>query len=107
MTREQNAIYFGGDANAVPARAITLGVGTILESRRCLVLATGAEKAEIVAKAVEGPITSMITASALQLHPCCTVVVDEAAGARLQGKDYYRWLFENEPEWAQARAMKR
>ncbi len=106
-TREQNARYFGGDANAVPTRAITVGVGTILESRRCLVLATGAEKSEIVAKAVEGPITAMVTASALQLHPCCTVVVDEAAAGRLSGKDYYRWLFENEPEWAEARGMKR
>lgn len=98
-TLEQNAAAFGGP-DKVPRRAITMGVGTILEARRLVLLATGAEKAEIVAKAVEGPITAMISATALQLHPRCTVVVDEAAAARLQGSEYYRWIFENEPEWA-------
>jgi glucosamine-6-phosphate deaminase len=99
-TLRQNAPLFGGDPKQVPKRAITMGVGTILESRRCVLLATGAAKASILAKAVEGPITSMITASALQLHPRCTVIVDEAAATKLKGKTYYRWLFENEPEWA-------
>ena len=98
-TIEQNASLFGGDTNQVPRRAITMGVGTILEAHRILVLVTGAEKSEIVAKAVEGPITAMVTASVLQLHPRCTVVVDEAAAASLQGTEYYRWIFENEPEW--------
>lgn len=98
ITVEQNAPLFGG-ADRVPRRAITMGVGTILDARRCILLATGAEKAEIVAKAVEGPVTSMISASALQLHPRCTVIVDEAASALLQNKEYYRWIFENEPEW--------
>jgi len=95
-TRRQNAPMFGGDPGQVPARAITMGVGTILESRRCLLLATGAEKAAILARAVEGPVTAMVTASALQLHPRCQVVVDEAAAAQLQGIEYYRWIFENE-----------
>jgi glucosamine-6-phosphate deaminase len=76
-----------------------MGVGTILESRRCLVLAIGTDKAEIVAKAVEGPITAMVSASALQLHPHCTVIVDETAAISLQCQDYYRWIFANEPEW--------
>jgi glucosamine-6-phosphate deaminase len=98
-TIEQNTPYFGG-ADRVPRRGITMGVGTILDARRCVLLATGAEKAEIVARAVEGPITAMISATALQLHANCQVVVDEAAGARLQGTAYYRWIFENEPEWA-------
>lgn len=97
-TLAQNASGFGGP-DRVPRRAITMGVGTILESRRCLLLATGADKAEILAKAVEGPITSMISATALQLHARCTVVVDEPAASRLQGADYYRWIFANEPEW--------
>ena len=60
----------------------------------------GETKAAILAKAVEGPITSMVSASALQLHPHCRVVVDEEAAAFLEGKAYYRWIFENEPEWA-------
>lgn len=98
-TVEQNAQYFGGDTSKVPHRAVTMGVGTILDSNRCLLLATGEEKAEVIAKAVEGPVTSMISASALQLHPRCTVVVDEAAAANLTQQKYYRWIFENEPEW--------
>ncbi len=97
-TLKQNAAFFGGE-DKVPRRAITMGVGTIIEARRCLLLATGDSKAEVVAQAVEGPITSMVSASALQLHPHCTVVVDEAAAAKLREKDYYRWIFENEPEW--------
>ncbi|MFO1499656.1 MAG: glucosamine-6-phosphate deaminase [Verrucomicrobiota bacterium] len=97
-TLAQNAPLFD-DPNIMPRRAITMGVGTILESRRCLLLATGAEKADIVARAVEGPITAMISATALQLHPRCTVVVDEDAARKLQGSEYYRWIFENEPEW--------
>jgi glucosamine-6-phosphate deaminase len=101
-TRAQNAPLFGGEAN-VPRRAITMGVGSILQCRRCVLLATGNEKAEVVAKAVEGPITSMISATALQLHPHCTVVVDKEAGANLQAADYYRWIFENEPEWEEFR----
>jgi glucosamine-6-phosphate deaminase len=97
-TLKQNAPLFGGQAK-VPRRAITMGVGTIIEARRCLLLATGDTKASVLAKAVEGPITSMVTASALQLHPRCTVVVDEEAAAELKEKDYYRWIFANEPEW--------
>jgi glucosamine-6-phosphate deaminase len=97
-TLKQNAASFGGEEN-MPRRAITMGVGTIIEARRCLLLATGDSKAEVIAQAVEGPITSMVSASALQLHPRCTVIVDEAAAARLKEKEYYRWIFENEPEW--------
>jgi glucosamine-6-phosphate deaminase len=101
-TIHQNASAFGGPGK-VPRRALTMGVGTILECRRLLLLATGGEKADIVSKAVEGPITSMISATALQLHPRCTVVVDEDAAGRLQAADYYRWIFANEPEWAEFR----
>jgi glucosamine-6-phosphate deaminase len=97
-TIRQNAPQFGGE-NKMPRRAITMGVGTIIEARRCILLATGASKAQVIAQAVEGPITSMVTASALQLHPRCTVIVDESAAAGLNEKDYYRWVFENEPEW--------
>jgi glucosamine-6-phosphate deaminase len=101
-TLEQNAPLFD-DPAPIPRRALTMGVGTILESRRCLLLATGAEKAGIIAKAVEGPITGMISATALQLHPRCTVIVDAAAACGLTQTDYYRWVFENEPEWQEFR----
>lgn len=97
-TREQNASMFGGP-DKVPRRAITMGVGTILECRKCILLATGNNKADIIAKSVEGPITSMISATALQLHRKCTVVVDEEAASKLAATEYYRWIFDNEPEW--------
>src|SRR6266516_3977961 len=101
-TIKQNAPFFGGEEK-MPRRAITMGVGTILEGRRCVLLATGESKAEVIAKAVEGPITSMISATTLQLHPRCTVVVDEEAAGQLAEKDYYRWIFANEPEWEEYR----
>ena len=103
-TIQQNAPMFNGPGK-VPRRAITMGVGTILECRRCVLLATGAEKAEIIAQAVEGPITSMISATTLQLHERCTVVVDGAAASQLKGADYYRWVFVNEPEWQEFRKL--
>lgn len=87
----------------MPRRAITMGVGTILEANRILFLVTGKSKASMLAKAVEGPITSMISASALQLHENVIVVVDEDAACELEGKDYYNWIFNNEPEWAEYR----
>ena len=99
LTRRQNAAMFGGDPDQVPARALTMGVGTILEARELLLLATGRAKAAVVAKAVEGPVTAMISASALQLHPRCKVVLDEAAAGALTGREYYDWVFRNEPEW--------
>jgi len=98
-TLQANSAMFGNDRDKVPRRAITMGVGSILDSKRALMLVTGASKASILAKATEGPITSMVTGSALQLHPRCTVVADEAAATNLEGIEYYRWIFANEPEW--------
>ena len=91
------------DPQSMPRRAITMGVGTILESRRIIMLVTGKAKADVLAAAVEGPITAMISASAIQLHPSCTVVCDEAAASKLKGVEYYRWIFENEPDWQEFR----
>jgi glucosamine-6-phosphate deaminase len=102
-TRMQNAEMFGGDVERVPKRALTMGVGTILQAHELILLATGAAKAGIVAKAVEGPITSMVSASAIQLHPNCKVIVDEAASDELLGREYYEFVFANEPEWVEFR----
>jgi glucosamine-6-phosphate deaminase len=99
-TRAQNAALFGGDPEAVPKRALTMGVGSILDAREVVMLVTGASKAEVLAAATEGPITARISATALQLHPRCIVVVDEAAAASLDGTAYYRFLYAEEPEWA-------
>ncbi len=97
-TWAQNAALFPRP-EVMPRRALTMGIGTILDARRCVLLATGARKADIIARAVEGPMTSMVSATALQWHPRCVVIVDEAAGGKLVEKNYYRWIFENEPEW--------
>jgi glucosamine-6-phosphate deaminase len=75
-----------------------MGIGTILESRYCVLLAFGARKAKAVAEAVEGPITSMNPASALQLHPKVTVILDEAAAVGLTNKDYYHWVYDQNPD---------
>ena len=102
-TRRQNAAMFGGDVERVPGRALTMGVGTILDAGEIILLATGRSKASIIAQAVEGPITSMVSASALQLHPNCKVIVDDDAASALQGREYYDFVFDNEPEWAEFR----
>ncbi|MGC8746828.1 MAG: glucosamine-6-phosphate deaminase, partial [Candidatus Saccharicenans sp.] len=75
QTRKDNAVFFGGEEN-VPYHAITMGIGTILDARTCLMLAFGKKKARAIALAVEGPITSMVPASALQLHPRAIILVD-------------------------------
>lgn len=92
-TLEDNRKFFGA-GEEVPQCAITMGIGTILEARKILLLATGEAKAETVAEAIEGPITASVTASCLQLHPDATFVIDEAAGARLKQRDYYRRVME-------------
>ena len=99
ITRKDAASDFF-EEKYVPREAITMGVGTILDARELILLATGSAKAAIVARAVEGPITSMVSASAIQLHPNCKVIVDEEAAAELQGRHYYDFVFANEPEWS-------
>lgn len=87
-TIRDNARFFGGE-DQVPRLAVTMGVGTILESRRCVLLAFGAHKAEAVRATVEGPITAQITASALQLHREVIGIFDEAAASLLTRREYY------------------
>jgi glucosamine-6-phosphate deaminase len=97
-TRKDNARFFGSE-DAVPFHVITMGIGTILDTRKTLLLATGKNKAQAVAQAVEGPITSMNPASALQLHPSAIFCLDEEAASELTRTDYYRWVFDNKPSW--------
>lgn len=88
----ETVAHYGG---TIPNLAITMGVGTIMEARRCLMLASGADKAEIVCRMVEGPITSEVPATALQMHPRATAVLDEPAASALKRRDYYKWVFAN------------
>jgi glucosamine-6-phosphate deaminase len=85
-------VELSGDVRrmALPRVALTMGIGTILSARACLVVAFGAEKERAVAEMVEGPVTSFVPASALQLHPNTTVVLDESAAALLVHAAHYR-----------------
>lgn len=84
---------------AVPRHVLTMGIGTIMEARRCLLVAFGARKASAVARMVEGPLTAMVPASMLQMHPCATIIVDEAAGRRLRMRRYYLDVYRRKPDW--------
>jgi glucosamine-6-phosphate deaminase len=96
-TREANRPRFG--AEEVPLHVVTMGIGTILEARHCLLVADGSAKADAVARMVEGPLTSMVPASALQMHPHATAIIDEAAAAGLGLRDYYREVQRSKPDW--------
>ena len=87
-TIEDNRRVFG-EGEPVPECAITMGIGTILEAREILLLGAGPAKRDAVARAVEGPLTASVTASALQLHPRVTVLLDREAAAGLRHLDYY------------------
>lgn len=87
-TIRDNARFFGGEEK-VPRLAVTMGVGTILESRRCLLLAFGAHKAIAVRETIEGPVTAQVTASALQFHREVLCLLDEEAARLLVRRDYY------------------
>jgi glucosamine-6-phosphate deaminase len=100
QTRRDNARFFGSEA-AVPHHVITMGIGTILEARQVVLLAFGANKAQAIAEAVEGPISSMNPASVLQMHAVTKVCLDEAAAGRLRKAEYYRWVYANKPAWQQ------
>jgi len=82
LTRLDASSDFFGMEN-VPKRAITMGVGTALSARRVIMMAFGENKAPVIARAVEGPITEAVAASFLQEHPDATVMLDEAAAAEL------------------------
>ncbi|MCK4578487.1 MAG: glucosamine-6-phosphate deaminase [Candidatus Marinimicrobia bacterium] len=97
QTVEDNARFFD-TPEEVPRYAITMGVGTIMEARTCLLLANGEGKAKVVAEAIEGPVTAMVTASALQLHQDSILILDDAAASKLKQYDYYKWVYDNKPE---------
>lgn len=97
-TRLDNARYFVGQ-DQVPVHVITMGVGTIMEARTVVLLAFGASKADAIAAAVEGPISSMNPASILQMHPQAKIIVDAAAASKLQHSDYYKWVYDRKPQW--------
>jgi glucosamine-6-phosphate deaminase len=84
-TRRSNAALFGGDPAGVPAEALSMGMGTILHARHAVLLATGESKARCVERVVNGPITTSLPASFLQLHTDAELVLDHAAARLLSG----------------------
>ena len=97
-TREDNARFFDS-IDDVPKHCLTQGLGTIMDARNVILVATGPGKAHAIAQVIEGPITSMWPGSVLQLHQHATIVVDEAAAAGLALADYYKETYANLPDW--------
>lgn len=97
-TRKANARFFD-NLDQVPTHCMTQGLGTILEARNLVLVAQGEVKAAAIAGAVEGPLSSFVPGSALQLHQHATVVIDEAAASQLALRDYYRYTYDNKPDW--------
>jgi glucosamine-6-phosphate deaminase len=98
QTRKDNAVFFGGEEN-VPFHCITMGVGTIMDSRMCLLLAFGKKKARAIAATCEGPITAMVPGSVLQMHPHAIIIIDREAASELKKVDYYEWVYSHKPDW--------
>ena len=97
-TREDNGRFFTSPED-VPFHVITMGIGTIMESKELMLLAFGDSKADAIAGAVEGPITASNPASILQMHTTAGAYLDESAAAKLQRKEYYEWVWNCKPEW--------
>jgi glucosamine-6-phosphate deaminase len=98
QTRLDNARFFPS-LDDVPYHVLTQGLGTIHEARHLLLIGLGQAKARAVASAAEGPVTAACPASALQLHPHATVLVDAPAASELEHTDYYQYAHANKPAW--------
>ncbi len=99
QTRVDNARFFGGDVDAVPTHCLTQGLGTIMQARHIVLLATGHGKAEAVHQLVEGAVSALWPGTILQHHPHVTVLLDASAGSRLQLAGYYRETYAGKPSW--------
>lgn len=82
-TRRDNSRFFDDDLSAVPFQGLTQGVGTIMEARKLVMIATGLNKADAVVRMIEGPVTQECSSSALQNHPNAIVLLDEDAASKL------------------------
>jgi glucosamine-6-phosphate deaminase len=96
QTIKDNARFFDKPED-VPIYAVTMGVGTIVEARKLVLVANGSSKADAIAGAIEGPVSCMCTAIAIQLHPRVLVFLDSEAAAGLRMRGYYEWIQANKP----------
>lgn len=99
QTRMDNARFFDGDVDKVPTHCLTQGLGTIMDARHLVLVATGSNKAEAVHHLAEGAVSAMWPATVMQHHPHATVLIDDAAARRLQLADYYRETYLSKPDW--------
>ncbi|WP_213814274.1 glucosamine-6-phosphate deaminase [Glaciihabitans sp. dw_435] len=97
-TREDNARFFPS-IDDVPMHCMTQGLGTILDARKVVLVAQGTQKANAIARSVEGPVSSMCPGSALQLHPDAILLLDEEAASELTLREYYDFVAANRPDW--------
>ena len=95
QTREDNARFFEDEAD-VPQHCVTQGLGTILDAKMALLVASGEQKADAVAAMVEGPVSAMCPGSVLQFHRRAVIYVDEAAASKLTLRDYYLDIMEHQ-----------
>lgn len=100
QTVEDNRRFFK-EGEEVPRHVITMGLGSIMDAKTCLLLAFGENKADAVAEMIEGPVSSMVPATVLQFHRDARILLDEAAASKLKKADYYKWVYSNKPEWQQ------
>ena len=84
-------LFFKGKKSKVPTQALSMGVGTICEARKIILLAFGKGKADAIKNCVEGPMSQFCTASALQTHNDARIFCDEEAASKLKLKKYYSW----------------
>ncbi|ALE06544.1 glucosamine-6-phosphate deaminase [Arthrobacter sp. ERGS1:01] len=98
QTRQDNARFFDS-VDQVPHHVVTQGLGTIMDARHLVLVASGAGKADAVRNFVEGPVSASCPASILQFHPRATVIIDEAAASKLAGAATYRHAYNNKPTW--------
>jgi glucosamine-6-phosphate deaminase len=99
QTRRDNARFFDDELASVPTHCLTQGLGTIMDARHVLLVATGRHKAEAVHQLVEGAVSALWPATVLQHHPHVSVLLDEAAAGRLQLAGYYREAYRSKPRW--------
>jgi glucosamine-6-phosphate deaminase len=97
-SREDNARFFDS-LDEVPRHCLTQGIGTIMDARNVILVATGEGKAHAIAQVIEGPVTALFPGSVLQLHPHVTVIIDEAAASELALVDYYKETYATLPDW--------
>ncbi|NKB24553.1 MAG: glucosamine-6-phosphate deaminase [Kiritimatiellae bacterium] len=98
QTLKDNETFFEREDH-IPHHVITMGIGTVMESGSILLLAFGTGKAHSIAQTVEGPLTAMVPASILQLHPHAKIILDKDAATHLSRAAYYQTTYDGKPDW--------